>query len=114
MTVVLELTDVQVDSLAQQIARIGGEPIAGFRFAIDSSTRRAHGIQVDGKPLESGRRYRLATSDYLADGGGGMPALWNPAGRENLNLLLRDAFIQYVRDKGTIVPEMEGRIVVGN
>ncbi len=111
MTVVLELTGVQVDSLAQQIARTGGEPIAGFRFAIDPATRTAKNVQVGGAPLDPDRRYRLVTSDYLADGGGRMPALWNPAGRVNLNLLLRDAFIQYVRDKGTIEPVLDGRIV---
>ena len=55
-------------------------------------------------------QYRLVTSDYLANGGGRMPALWTPTGREDLTVLLRDAFIQYIREKKTIEPILDGRI----
>ena len=109
---VLELNAVQVDSLAQQIARLGGEPIAGFTFTIDSTTRSARNILVNGQPLDENRTYRLVTSDYLANGGGGMPALWNPLGRQDGTMLLRDAFVEYVREKKIIEPMLDGRIRV--
>jgi 2',3'-cyclic-nucleotide 2'-phosphodiesterase (5'-nucleotidase family) len=107
MLSVLDLTGVQVDSLAQQLARLGGEPIAGFSLAIDG--RRAVDVRVAGQPLDPARTYRLVTSDYLANGGGNLPALWSPAGRQDLGVLLRDAYIGYIRRQGTITPEVDGR-----
>lgn len=112
MLVILELNAAQVDSLTGQIARVGGEPIAGLSFTIDRTTGRAYDIRVGSQPLSAGRTYRLVTSDYLANGGGNMPALWTPAGREDLPLLLRDAFIEYIRHKKTIEPVLDGRIRV--
>lgn len=112
MMTVLTLTGVQVDTLAQQVARARGEPIAGFSFKIDEATTRAVDIQVADEPLDAARSYRLVTSDYLANGGGRIAALWQPAGREDLNMLLRDAFIEYIRAKGTITTQPDGRIMV--
>ncbi len=108
MLSVLDLTGVQVDSLAQQLARLGGEPIAGFSFVIDGEL--ALDIRVAGAPLDPGRTYRLVTSDYLANGGGNMPALWEPAGRQDLGVLLRDTYIRYIKNLGTIRPATDGRI----
>ncbi len=110
MMVVLEFSAAQVDSLAQQLAAAGGEPIAGFSFSFDEETRLAGDILVAGAPLDAGRTYRLVTSDYLANGGGRIRALWDPVGREDLNMLLRDAFIEYIRETKNINPQMEGRI----
>ncbi len=110
MMTVLELSSVQVDSLAQQLAAARGEPIAGFSFTIDEPTRTAHDIMIGDAPLAADSTYRLVTSDYLANGGGRIAAIWQPLGREDLSMLLRDAFIEYIREKGTISPEVEGRI----
>lgn len=113
MVVVLTLTAAEVDSLAQQIARRGGEPIAGWSFQI-AADERAGGIQVGGRPLTPNRTYRVATIDYLADGGGGMPALWSPQDRQNTTLLFRDAIMAYIRGRTEagepIDPPLEGRI----
>ena len=113
--VVLELSGAQVDSLAQQIAAAGGEPIAGFSFLIeekenDEEANRATNIQVNNAPLDLARTYRLVTSDYMANGGGRLSALWHPVNREDLNMLLRDAFIAYIRTTGTITTKPDGRI----
>ena len=112
MMVILTMSATQVDSLSQQLARRRGEPIAGFSFKINEATNRAVDIMVDGMPLDQSRTYRLVTSDYLANGGGRLPALWQPVGREDLNMLLRDTFIEYIREKGTINPKPDGRIMV--
>lgn len=103
----LTLTGVQVDTLAQQLARIGGEPVAGLSFVISSG--RASNIQVGGKPVDPAGTYRLATSDYLAGVGGSLSVL-QQARREDTPVLLRDAFIEYIRKAGTIRPTLDGRI----
>ena len=112
MMTVLELSAVQVDSLAQDIADARGEPIAGFSFTIDEATGNVHDIMVANQPLAHDRTYRLVTSDYLANGGGRIAAIWQPVSREDLNMLLRDAFIEYIRAQGTISPAIEGRITM--
>lgn len=110
--VVLTLTGSQVDTLAQQIARLNGEPIAGLSFKVLEDTREAFGVKVGGQPLDPEATYRVAAHDYLANGGGGMPVLWVATAREDLDVLVRDAFIDYVRAVGTVKPAFDGRITV--
>lgn len=114
MMTVLGLTGVQVDSLAQQIAAARGEPIAGFTFKINEETGSAFDILVGDEPLQADKVYKLVTSDYLANGGGRFSAIWQPVNRKDLNMLLRDAYITYIRDTGTINPQVTGRISLGS
>ena len=111
--VVLTLTGAEVDSLAQQIAGLGGEPIAGWSFRIDAA-ERAVDIRVGRQPLDRDRTYRVATIDYLANGGGGLAALWSPQARTDTRLLFREAMMTYVRARSAvgeaIAPTIEGRI----
>ena len=109
---ILDLTGQQIDSLAQDIARAGGEPIAGFSFSIDQNPTRAVNILVGNRPLFPDSTYRLVTSDYLANGGGRLQTLWEASDREDLPILLRDTYIEHARRLGTLIPRMEGRIVL--
>ncbi len=111
--VILTLTALEVDSLAQQIAALGGEPVSGITFKITPSGQ-AFDIRVNGELLKAGMLYRVATIDYLANGGGNMPALWSPQVRENTTVLLRDAIMHYIerryRRGEPLRPRVEGRI----
>jgi len=105
---VLEFSGFQMDSLAQQVAATDGEPLAEFTFTITEG--RAVDVRVAGQPLNPQGRYRVATSDYLANGGGSWPQLWTPLTRRDLDLLIRDAIELYVREFSTIEPLLDGRI----
>ena len=96
-------------SLAQQLAREGGEPVAGIRFAI-TGDQRAVEIEVGGEPLDHARLYRVVTHNYLAYGGGDMPVLWEPLDVQDLPLTLRDSFVNHFRRLGTLNPQLDGRI----
>ncbi|MEQ9105022.1 MAG: 5'-nucleotidase [Rhodothermales bacterium] len=109
MLVVLHLTGEQVLALANDLAATNGEPVAGISLEI-AEGGTARNVRVAGQPVEPGRTYRVATSDYLANGGGNMPALWLDVHREEPFVTLRDAFIAYVQSRGTIEPVLEGRI----
>jgi 2',3'-cyclic-nucleotide 2'-phosphodiesterase (5'-nucleotidase family) len=115
MLSVLTLSGGQVQELADQLAASRGEPIAGFSFRIEAAgdTRAARDILVGGVPLDPAKEYRLVTNDYLASGGGHLNPIHHPLERVDLPVLLRDAFIDYVRDKGVIRAEIEGRITGG-
>ncbi len=108
MLVVLTLSGVGIDSLAQQIAREGGEPVAGLSFVLDG--RRAREVRIGGRPLDPAATYRVATSDYLAGGGADYTAFDGASDRQVLSVTLRDAFIQHVRRLGTLTPVLDGRI----
>lgn len=110
--VLLTLTGTQVDSLAGQIARIGGEPVAGLTFAIEEPSERAVDVRVKGEPVDPERTYRVVTSDYLADGGGGMTVLSEYGERVDIGVTLRDAFIAYTRQTGVIESRLDGRVAL--
>lgn len=105
--VVLRLTAAQIDSLANEIAAGGGEPVAGMTFTI--SGQGAANLLVDGEPLVPGD-YWVTTSDYLAGGGGGMPVLWKPQEIRRTGILLRDAIADSLRNARTIAIPAMGRI----
>ncbi len=108
--VVLPLTGAEIERLADQLAASGGEPIAGWTMEIEGDS--AVDVRLDGQPLLAHATYRLATVDYLANGGGRWSQLWEPeeTARETLDMLIRDAFALYLRDRSTVHPTLEGRV----
>jgi len=115
MLAVLVLSGSQVKELCNELAERRGEPIAGFSFRIEAEGdgRVAREIMVGGRPLEVESEYRLVTNDYMANGGESLSPLQSPVAREDLPVLLRDAFIDYLADRGVVQPKLEGRITGG-
>jgi 2',3'-cyclic-nucleotide 2'-phosphodiesterase (5'-nucleotidase family) len=115
MLSVLVLTGSQVKVLCDELAETRGEPIAGFSFRIvsEGDSRVAQDILVGGVALDPAAEYRLVTNDYMANGGDSPPILLSPVARKDLPILLRDAFIDYVRHLGVVEPRLEGRISGG-
>lgn len=107
---VLSLSGTQMERLADEIAAANGEPIAGWTMELDGDD--AIEVRVAGEPIDPGGTYRLATVDYLVNGGGTWSVLWEarPEDREDLGILIRDVFVQYLRTHGTVTPELDGRI----
>lgn len=105
--------------------------VSGIAFSFDPSApagSRVREIAVEGRPLDAGREYSVATNDFLAAGGdgykvfgdavreskdfvvvGGMmkgeKLLYNDSGR-----WLRDMVIEYIKEHEMIEPAVEGRI----
>lgn len=112
MLSVLTLSGHQIVEMADQLAAVRGEPIAGFSFRIETEGDRlvARDLLIGGEPVELEAEYRLVTNDYMANGGDSPSAIHEPLARVDLPVLLRDAFIAYVMEEGVIRPELEGRI----
>lgn len=108
--VVLSLSGAQLERLADEIAATTGEPIAGWSMELDGHD--AVGVRVGGEPVDRDRIYRLATVDYLVNGGGEWGVLWEveAAAREDLDILIRTAFVEYLAKMGTVTPVLDGRI----
>ncbi len=93
--VLLRLSAEQVQMLADEIAARRGEPMSGMSFRIEA--KQARDLSIGGRPLEE-RDYWVATSDYLAGGGGGMPTLWAAAETRHTGILVRDAIADALRE----------------
>lgn len=104
----LQFTGEQLATLANEIARYGGEPVSGIRFLFYDGVARA--IEVGGTPLDPDRHYWLATNNWMANGGGALPTLWEPQQRVDLPVLIREAFIAHLEEVAVLEPRLDGRI----
>lgn len=106
---ILELPGSSVKQLANEIAALGGGPVSGMRFQIRDD--RATALLVDAEPIEDSQRYLVATSSWIANGGGPFRALHNPISREDImTVAIRDLYIDYFRDRDPLEPTTDGRI----
>jgi 2',3'-cyclic-nucleotide 2'-phosphodiesterase (5'-nucleotidase family) len=110
--VVLTLDGKLVKKIFNFIASKDGAPVSGVRFKI--SHKEAIEIMIDGKPLDTLRTYKALTSDYLANGGDSFTMLSDEP-RENTNLKVRDAIINYLVTAGKAGKKIsvmtDGRII---
>lgn len=98
----------QIRQLANELAIEGGEPVSGLRMRIDGD--RATDLLINDDRVRPERMYWVATNNWLADGGGPLPTLWQPLERINTEVLIRDAFIEYLNTQPYIEPRTDGRI----
>jgi 2',3'-cyclic-nucleotide 2'-phosphodiesterase (5'-nucleotidase family) len=105
---VLKLTGSQVQTMCDQLAARGGEPVSGIRFRIQDG--KAVDILVGANPLDHSRTYWVATNSYMADGGDGVPVFLEAQERIDLNVLIRAAMIEYIRNARHLNYQNEQRI----
>jgi 5'-nucleotidase len=119
--VVLRVTGAQLrEALENGVSQVeagGGRfpQVSGLTFTFERGRpagQRVTDVRVGGAPLDPARLYLLATNDFLAGGGDGYAVF--RAGRDvrDMQVLLRDLFIEYVRRTGTVAVRTEGRITV--
>lgn len=92
----LTLDGSQLLQLCREIASVGGEAVAGLRLVITSDGSLVS-AEVNGEPIDEGRRYRVATSDYLSQGNDRMSALALGCDRDvRSDITIRDLMISYI------------------
>lgn len=72
---------------------------------------RVVSVEIDGELLKPDKTYRIATSDYLAEGNSGFYLLKDMP-REQMaftGILIRDALIEYIQANSPISPTTDGR-----
>lgn len=79
---VIDIAGKDILPALEQMARVGGNGVSGnmeVSFSYDKSDKEAEieSVTIDGKPLDANRIYRVATIDYMANGGDYMPTLAN-------------------------------------
>ncbi|MEM9822394.1 MAG: 5'-nucleotidase [Bacteroidota bacterium] len=98
--------------LCDHMASKGGWPISQhLRYEITDG--KAAQVELNGKAIQSDQIYVVSLSDYLANGGDSCDFLQDKK-RENLEILVRDAILEYVEEKGkagvVMSAELDGRV----
>jgi 2',3'-cyclic-nucleotide 2'-phosphodiesterase (5'-nucleotidase family) len=97
------------DIAGRRIGKGGFLQVSGISFAIKG--QRSGNVRVGGQLIDSDRTYRVATVDYLYDGGDGYTIFKKTASAEQTGVLLRDAAIQFLTAHPDYEFRKEGRIV---
>jgi 2',3'-cyclic-nucleotide 2'-phosphodiesterase (5'-nucleotidase family) len=108
----LELNGTQVEELADEIARRLGRSsfcqVSGISFTIKNG--EAHGVEVAGAAIERDKKYTLGVIDFLAEGGDHHTALTKARVVSSGGAWQRDLAVEYLKEKNTLRPKIEGRI----
>jgi 2',3'-cyclic-nucleotide 2'-phosphodiesterase (5'-nucleotidase family) len=105
------LTGQQLSDFCDSIAVKKGWPVAGISFQIQEN--KAVNIQVNNEPISINKKYNIALSDYLANGGDGMTFL-KSVPQIQTGKLYRNAIIEYWQQQAKlgkmITSKIENRI----
>jgi len=96
------------DFIAGRIGKRGFAQISGAQFVIRRG--RASDIRAGGRPLESNRVYRVATIDFLYEGGDGYTQFEKAGAAEGTGIFARDAAIDFLRRHSDYPFRKRGRI----
>ncbi len=106
--VVVEMKGDEVRKLADEIARKGGVPVSGLRMNILDD--EAGSVLVNVESPDPGQTYLVATSSYIAGGGGGFSSIENSRVQHEHDLFIREIIIDYMRSRREFYPEYDQRI----
>ena len=110
MLVVLTLKGSDVIALCESFARYGGQGVAGMR--VKTVGGKLADVQIAGKKVNPEALYTVATSDYLSGGTDHMDALTHYVEYWNSDLLIRDLYLEAVREQDTIRAAVDGRMTM--
>jgi 5'-nucleotidase len=110
--VVAELTKEKVEEMFEYfIVRNKAHPLSE-QVKISILKNGNIEILIDGKPIEDGRTYFVATSNYLQKGGDSMNFFLNPESLYDSDVLIRDAITEYFQQQDTLKAQLDDRIVI--
>jgi 5'-nucleotidase/UDP-sugar diphosphatase len=111
---VIELFDFigQVKQGAGGWAQMSKE--VNYTITIDAAGNgKIANVTIGGKPIDPNKEYKIATNDYLAQGGDAYVALTKSIGTLNTSITLTDIIPDYVKTlPQPVAPVIDGRITV--
>lgn len=108
--VVLTLKGSDIIALCQSFAQYGGQGVAGMRVKVVDG--QLADVQIAGQAVNPEALYHVATSDYLSGGADHMDALAHYSELWDSDLLIRDLYLQAVRDQDTVRAAVDGRMTM--
>jgi 2',3'-cyclic-nucleotide 2'-phosphodiesterase (5'-nucleotidase family) len=107
---IIEVPGKVVKEMCQLIIDKKGWPIAGIEIVADLNTKKVKTITINGTPINDQLIYKIAISDYLANGGDDCE-FFLKCKRLNYNVFIRDMLIEYLVETKNINPILNNRIV---
>ena len=116
--VTLKLTGAQVKKTLERglLNTVGLAAVSGLRVHLDRT--KPQGQQVvsatllDGTAVDDSKLYSVATNDFILAGGDGYTEIANGTDIIDSGIYLRDVLVDYIKTQVTIVPKLDGRVVV--
>lgn len=113
MIMIVDVPGLVLDTILQQIAATEGWPVSkGVKLVIKN--KMLVSSQISNQPIDPKRIYKVATLDYVANGGDDMKS-FIPLSRKQTGKVLRDMLIAYVKKTTAsgkeITSSIEGRII---
>lgn len=113
LVVLQQLTGVQLKAFLNRVCEKGGWPVSnGLTYSLKD--KKLFEAKVNGMPIDDHATYTIANSDYIANGGDDCSML-KPIAKQNINYLMRDAIIEYVKQltqqNKTVDSKPENRVV---
>jgi len=96
LIIVQELSGRVLQEFLDLIAASGGWPMSGIRMEIKD--KKAVHVIINGNPLDPDKKYQIANSDFVANGGNDCIMLKNIP-QQSRGYLLRDALIEYAKKR---------------
>ena len=111
---IVKLSGEQCEKMFAFIAEKGGMPIANLRMKIENN--QAKDVFIGNQIFDRKKSYYILSSDYLIAGGDKMNFFANAESSFSLNVLIRDAIIDYFKlmkkEDKKINPKLDGRISI--
>jgi 5'-nucleotidase/UDP-sugar diphosphatase len=85
-----------------------------YTITIDADKNGAiSGVTINGSAIDPNKTYKIATNDYLANGGDGYTVLQRSTDTLNTSMLLSDIVVDYAKTlPQPVSPALDGRITV--
>ncbi|UGU15359.1 5'-nucleotidase C-terminal domain-containing protein [Sinomicrobium kalidii] len=109
--VILELSEEKVREMVNYLVKgKTAHPISGITLSLqkDGSLKS---VRIGGNPVEKGKTYFIATSDYLMNGGDHMDFFLDPVSVTPVDYRIRNAMIDYFSRTDTIRAVRDDRFV---
>lgn len=108
--VVVELKSEQVNEMFDYLKSGTAHPISNMQLVLDKKNE-IKTATINGKPVENGKTYYIATNDYLQQGGDRMTFLSQPLSMEVLDYKIRNILVDYFKEQDTIAPVRDDRFI---
>ncbi|HUU02214.1 MAG TPA: 5'-nucleotidase C-terminal domain-containing protein [Myxococcota bacterium] len=113
--VLVSLTGRQITEIIEHglSGPYGVMEISGLRVEFDAAApagKRCLSIETeDGKPLQAGKLYTVATNDFVINGGDGYYVFAKGINVHNTRTLIREVVARFIKEKGVVAPTRGGR-----
>lgn len=113
--VILDMPGKYIRQMLQAFARRGRvEALSGVELQIKAG--KVERFRIAGEPLKDDKIYKVATIDFLANGGDNVYSFKNAVGMTNTNVQIKDMIVDKIKaltaEGKKVNPKVDGRVKI--